>query len=121
MTKKDFKTGIDLFVSAPEQEQPAPEPVKADLPREQRETDTTKAQKKGTGTKGQNHKEITRAKKETKSKRLNLLIQPSVIEDLNKIATMQKDSVNNLINSALIEYRDAHKNLIEKYNKVFEG
>lgn len=62
-----------------------------------------------------------KAKAETKSKRLNLLLQPSLLEDLSKIATMNKDSVNNLINSALIEYRDAHRSTIEKYNKVFEG
>lgn len=109
MTKKDFKASVspaDIFITGAS----TPEPVKADLPRGQRETKTKKVSKEPAG-----------KPKETKSKRLNLLIQPSVIEDLNKIATMQKDSVNNLINSALIEYRDAHRDLIERYNKVFEG
>ena len=36
-------------------------------------------------------------KGETKSKRLNLLIQPSLIDDVKKIAYMQKVSVNELI------------------------
>ena len=116
MTKKDFKTGVSpatFFIGTAEAEAPAPEPKKLE--------DATKAQRKGTETNAQNHKETTRAKVETKSKRLNLLLQPSLLEDLSKIATMNKDSVNNLINSALIDYRDAHKDIIEKYNKVFEG
>lgn len=113
MTKKDFKGSFNpatMFINTvgPEEtiEQPAKKPEKK------------KADAKQTA---QNHKETTRAKVETKSKRLNLLIQPSLYEDLNKIATMQKDSINNLINNVLSEHRDRNKDLIEKYNKVFEG
>lgn len=59
-------------------------------------------------------------KKEAKSKRLNLLLQPSLMEDLGKVAFMKKDSVNNLINTVLTSYRDENRDLVEKYNKVFE-
>ena len=110
MTKKDFKTGVNpatMFINVAEPEapelQPKPEKKQAVKP----------AVKKVDAE--------PEAKKETKSKRLNLLLQPSVLEDLSKVAFMQKDSVNNLINTALLEYRDAHKDLIDKYNKVFEG
>lgn len=108
MTKKDFKTGVNpatMFINtqaepeAPElQKEATPEPMPAV------KTDAGKD-----------------TKKEAKTKRLNLLLQPSLMEDLSKIAFMHKDSVNNLINIALAGYRDAHKDLIDKYNKVFEG
>ena len=56
---------------------------------------------------------------ENKSKRYNLLIYPSLHEDLSKIAAMQRISVNELMNRALEGYRDEHKQLIEKYNQTF--
>ena len=59
-------------------------------------------------------------KKEAKSKRLNLLLQPSLMEDLGKIAMVKKDSVNNLINTVLTTYRDENTEAIDKYNKFFE-
>lgn len=59
------------------------------------------------------------SKKETKTKRLNLLMFPSVYEDIGKIATMNRTSTNNLINTILQEYIDNHQELIEKYTDVF--
>lgn len=111
MTKKDFKANVNpatMFINTvaePEAPELQPKP----------KTQAVKPAKK-TEVKAQ-----PKAKAETKSKRLNLLLQPSLLEDLSKIATMNKDSVNNLINTVLTEYRDAHKDLIAKYNKVFEG
>lgn len=58
---------------------------------------------------------------ETKSKRLNLLLQPSVLDDLSKIACMQQTSVNDLINRVLREYRDGQQALIQRYDDVFGG
>lgn len=111
MTKKDFKTGVNpatMFINTVAEPVAQPEPPKIE--------------KKKSPVKKQGPKLDPKpdAKKETKSKRLNLLIMPSLLEDLSKIATMQKDSVNNLINNALLEYRDAHKDIIAKYNNVFE-
>lgn len=56
---------------------------------------------------------------ETKSKRLNLLILPSVGEDMTKIAAMKRTSVNDLINSLLKGYVESNQDLIKKYNDVF--
>lgn len=109
MTKKDFKAGVNpatLFINT-QAEPEAPEVVQ-----------TTKKEETMPAVKQDAGKEV---KKEAKTKRLNLLLQPSLMEDLTKLAFMNKDSVNNLINTALTGYRDAHKDLIDKYNKVFEG
>lgn len=57
---------------------------------------------------------------ERKTKRLNLLLQPSMLEDLSKIAYMKKTSINDLINSVLKEYTATESASIIKYNEVFE-
>lgn len=109
MTKKDFKAGVNpatMFINT-QAEPEAPEVMQ-----------TTKPAKTMPAVKTDAGKDT---KKEAKTKRLNLLLQPSLMEDLTKLAFMNKDSVNNLINTALTGYRDAHRDLIEKYNKVFEG
>jgi hypothetical protein len=56
---------------------------------------------------------------ETKTKRLNLLMLPSVCSDLAKIAAMKRSSVNELINSILQQYVADNKELLDKYNDVF--
>jgi len=56
---------------------------------------------------------------ETKSKRINLLIQPSVIEDMGKIAHMKQTSVNDLINTVLKNYVKREASTISKYEDVF--
>ena len=56
---------------------------------------------------------------ETKTKRLNLLMLPSVCDDLNKIAAMKRSSVNELINSILKDYVTENADLISKYDEVF--
>lgn len=54
--------------------------------------------------------------KETKSKRLNLLIQPSLLKDLKKIAYVKRVSLNELITSTMQEYTDTQGEAIKKYN-----
>lgn len=56
---------------------------------------------------------------ETKTKRLNLLLLPSLFQDLEKVSTMKRTSVNNLINVVLKEYVEDNKDLIDKYIEVF--
>ena len=56
---------------------------------------------------------------ETKSKRLNLLVKPSFVENIAKIATMEKRSSNDLINSILEEYIEKNQDVIKKHDKVF--
>ena len=57
---------------------------------------------------------------ETKSKRLNLLVYPSLLEDLKKIATMNRISVNELINEVLSEFAEKESRTISRYEKYFE-
>lgn len=61
----------------------------------------------------------TLAADETKSKRLNLLLYPSLLESLKKIAAMQRTSVNDLINTVLDEYTEKEAAQIERYNQIF--
>lgn len=56
---------------------------------------------------------------ETKTKRLNLLMLPSVCDDITKIATMKRVSTNELINSILQQYVSDNADLVQKYFEVF--
>lgn len=56
---------------------------------------------------------------EYKTKRVNLLLRPSVHEQCNKVAYMQKVSFNDLVNTALEEYAHAHSDLVDKYDHTF--
>lgn len=63
--------------------------------------------------------DCTIEKQERKTKRLNLLLQPSMLEDLSKIAYMKQTSVNNLINSILKGYTNTETAIVAKYNGIF--
>ena len=100
MTKKDFKGALNpatMFINI----QPPAEPTPKELKPIEKKI------------------EVVRPKEETKSKRFNLLLTPTLFKDIEKIATIEKDSVNNLINNALIKYREENKSKIDKYNEVF--
>ena len=56
---------------------------------------------------------------ERKTKRLNLLLEPTVFDNLSKIAVMKRTSVNNLINNVLKDYSVSNSDLISKYNEIF--
>ena len=58
-------------------------------------------------------------KQERKTKRLNLLLQPSVLDNLSKIAHMKQTSVNDLINSVLKNYAETEKDSVIMYDKIF--
>ena len=74
-----------------------------------------------TDTTNKTDKTDTTHKPETKSKRLNLVMRPSLLVDIGKIAIMQQTSVNDLINRVLEEYKDQEAETITKYDKVFKG
>lgn len=59
------------------------------------------------------------AAKETRSKRVNLLVKPSVFQELEKIAYMKKISLNELFNNLLDDCITRNKENINKYNKTF--
>lgn len=56
---------------------------------------------------------------ERKSKRLNLLIKPSVYKSISKISAMKRSSVNDLINQVLADYVQAERETLAKYKEVF--
>lgn len=61
----------------------------------------------------------TRQTREAKSKRIQLLIKPSVHKSLNKIATMKQASLNSLANDIFEEYVLENGSLIQKYDEIF--
>lgn len=62
---------------------------------------------------------ITTEGKETKSKRLNLLIKPTLYRNIEKIATMERISTNELINRVLEQYAREQAEAIAKYDTTF--
>lgn len=58
---------------------------------------------------------------ERKTKRLNLLLQPSTMNDLTKIAYMKQTSVNDLINTLLRGYTESEAETISRYDSIFPG
>lgn len=58
-------------------------------------------------------------KPERKSVRVNLLFRPSTKDSIDKLAFINKTSINDLINTVLDAYIEEHKADIEKYNSFF--
>jgi len=58
--------------------------------------------------------------KETKSKRLNLLIRPSLLKEFAKIAYMQQTSVNDLINQLIAKHVEEKSETITEYDRLFK-
>lgn len=57
--------------------------------------------------------------KETKSARVNLLFRPSTKLNAEKLAYLNKTSLNDFINTVLDEYIEAHKDDIARYDSFF--
>lgn len=55
---------------------------------------------------------------ETKSKRLNLLIKPSIYEAIDKIACINRTSINNLINYFLGKSISEHQNDLDRFDQA---
>lgn len=55
---------------------------------------------------------------ETKSKRVNLLMYPSLYEDLTKVANIFDTSINDLINTLAREYVEQNEEAIKAYDKL---
>lgn len=103
MPKKNFDISNPAmqFISQPQESNTAAEDIKG--------ADSFKGLKRG-------RKPST---EETKSKRLNLLMLPSVCDNIGKIAAMKRCSTNELINSILQDYIKENEGLINKYYEVF--
>ena len=58
--------------------------------------------------------------KELRTKRFNLKVEPSVLDDIEKIAAIRRERVNNLICNLLYECKDKNKKLLAKYDLLFK-
>jgi hypothetical protein len=56
---------------------------------------------------------------EKKSKRMSLLLRPSLAEDLRKIAYMRHASVNETLNRIIEEYTKRESEALEMYERTF--
>lgn len=57
--------------------------------------------------------------KEAKSRRVQLLIKPSLYDAMEKIAYMRRQSKNDLINDLISELAEKEQDSIEKYDAMF--
>ena len=113
MSKKSFRENnpaLQFITPAPVQETPAGQP----RPAKEKQTDNTHTTSSTLNTQ---ELDFTTKKQETKSKRLNLLIQPSLHQELTKIAYVQRVSLNELILRASREYAAAHQDAVRKYDE----
>ena len=67
-----------------------------------------------------NEKEKEKQAKEQRTKRFNLRVEPSVLDDIQKIAALHRESVNNLICNLLYECLNKNKKLLNKYDLFFK-
>ena len=58
-------------------------------------------------------------KRETKSVRVNLLFRPTTKRNIEKLAFVNKTSINDFIHIVLEEYIAAHSKDLDKYNQFF--
>lgn len=58
-------------------------------------------------------------KRERKSIRVNLLFKPSVKRNIEKLATMQQTSINDLIGVVMEQYIEDNAEMINRYNSTF--
>ena len=58
--------------------------------------------------------------KATRTERLAVLTTPKIRKDLEKIATVHRESINSVINDAMLEFLEKHQNDIQRYNAFFE-
>lgn len=58
---------------------------------------------------------------ETKSKRLNLLIKPSIFEAIDKIACINRTTINSLINYFLEKCIIEHQNDLDRFDQAVEN
>jgi hypothetical protein len=94
------------FLSAVEDEQPKGKPATEDNITTQRAIpiqDRPKTDKNG---------------RELKRKRFNLLLLPSLFEDIKKIAYFEKSTLNETVNRALELYRDTKRDILAKYAEI---
>ncbi len=53
-----------------------------------------------------------------RTKRVSLSVLPSLYEDIQKIAYVQRNSVSELIARMMVEYRESHKGDLDEYEEL---
>ena len=66
----------------------------------------------------QNRNKFDKNGNELKRKRYNLLFIPSLYRNIEKIAYVENESVNEAINQAIALYIDSKKDILAKYNEI---
>lgn len=61
-----------------------------------------------------------KSKAETKSERFNILMKPSTVEALKKLATMKQTSVSGIINDLAEGFIEDEQEALKMYDKVFK-
>ena len=56
---------------------------------------------------------------EPRNERVAVLTTQTTKSNLDKVAMVQRTSVNDVINTAIAEYLEKHRNEIERYNSFF--
>jgi hypothetical protein len=56
---------------------------------------------------------------EPRSERISVLTTLTTKRNLDKVAMIQRTSANDVINTAIAEYLEKHKDEIERYNSFF--
>ena len=67
---------------------------------------------------GTQHTQYT-DKRETRNKRINMLLTPSLHSNLTKIARVEGHSLNDLVNTVLKAYEQQEQESIEAYEKIW--
>ena len=96
--KTSFRAGVEdnpatAFISAPQEERRAPAPPAPVL---------------------------TGERPETKSVRVNMLFRPTLKKNIEKLATLDRTSLNNLVNDVMEQYVKTRSKDLEKYDEFFK-
>lgn len=92
----------------------------ADFPRPQNNTQDTHNTHQAPKVSDYKKTTSTSTPKETKSKRLNLLVRPGVLKEFAKIAHMQHTSVNDLLNRLMAEHNEKEASAIRQYDRLIK-
>ena len=75
---------------------------------------------KGTAPAANTTKERKEPGKGTRSKRVQILVTQETFNELVAISTMERESVNEVINKAIAEHISQHKETIKQFNMIFK-
>lgn len=104
MTKKDFKSPANFFITEPEEENEKATEKKTAPKRATKQKPAAKKTKEKIDIKDAVVPDGYRLVKEVKSERMQLLVRPTLKKELKKAAKAKKVSTNDLVNQIFEEY-----------------